>query len=63
MDDGKIICSFDESCGSGGLTMVFRKGNPLLVRINILMRRYQESGFLETVLTQLKHRGPLRGGG
>ena len=62
-DVSKIICSIDDSVGSGGLTIIFRKGNPLLDRINILMRRYLESGFLERITTELQHRATLRGAG
>jgi hypothetical protein len=62
VDVGKVICSFDESAWSGGLAMLFTKGNPLLDRINILMRLYLEAGFLERLRTELQHRASLRGG-
>jgi len=60
---GKLICSLDETLMSGGLTLVFKKGNPLLYRFNILMRRYLEAGLLEMHWRKLQHRASLRGGG
>jgi hypothetical protein len=43
------------------MTVLFKKGNPLLDRFNILMRRYLEAGFQEMFWTELQHRAPLRG--
>ena len=63
VDVGKIICFIYESGFSGGLAMILRKRNPLLDRINFLMRLYLEPGFLERVTTKLNHRASLRGGG
>ena len=63
VDVGKLICSLDECSVSAGLIVLFRKGNPLLDRMNILMRRYLEAGLLEWLWTQLQHRASLRGGG
>jgi hypothetical protein len=60
---GKVICSLDETLVSGGLTVLFKKGNPLLDTFNILMRRYLEAGLLESHWTELQHRAALRGGG
>ena len=59
----KIICFFDEVLMSSGLTMLFKKGNPLLDRFNILMRRYLEGGLMEGTWTELQHRAALTGGG
>jgi len=59
---GKIVCSFDETVGSAGLTVLFKKGNPLLERFNILMRRYLEAGLPERIWSEDKHRKSLRGG-
>jgi hypothetical protein len=63
VDVGKLVCSLDEDLISGGATILFKKGNPLLDRFNTLMRRYLEAGLLESQWTQLQHRAPLRGGG
>jgi hypothetical protein len=63
VDVGKIICSLDEVIMSGGLTVLFKKGNPLLDRFNVLMRRYLEAGLLEKLWTELQHQATLRGGG
>jgi len=59
---GKIVCSFDEAVFSAGVTVVFKKGNPLLERFNILMRRYLEAGFAERFWSEEKHRLSLKGG-
>jgi hypothetical protein len=63
VDVGKIICSLDETLMSTGLVVLFKKGNPLLDRFNILMRRYLEAGLLERLWTELQHRASLRGRG
>jgi len=63
LDVGKVTCSFEQVAGSASLTVLFKKGNPLLDRLNILMRRYLEAGLLERHWTELQHRAPLRGGG
>ena len=62
-DVGRIICSFGEALVSAGATVLFKKGNPLLDRFNILMRRYLEPGLLEKLWTELQHRASIRGGG
>jgi len=59
---GKIICCFDEAVYSAGVSVVFKKGNPLLERFNILMRRYLEAGFPERICSEEKNRTSLRGG-
>jgi hypothetical protein len=59
----KIICSFDEVVLSSGIIMLFKKGNALLDRFNILMRRYLEGGLMERTWTELQHRAALMGGG
>jgi hypothetical protein len=63
VDVGKIICSLDETVMSGGIILIFKKGNLLLDRFNILMRRYLEAGFRERLCTELLHRASLRGEG
>jgi hypothetical protein len=63
LDVGKIICSLDETGMSAGAIVLFKKGNALVDRFNILMRRYLEAGLLERLWTHLQHRASLRGGG
>ena len=63
VDVGKLICSLEEILMSGGLTVLFKKGNPLLFRFNILMRRYLEAGLLEKLWTELQHGAALTSGG
>jgi len=60
---GKIVCSFDEPICSFGMTVAFKKGNPLLQRFNILMRYYLEGGFVERVRSEEQHRASLVGRG
>jgi hypothetical protein len=55
VDVDKVVCSLDDSLFSGGVTVLFKKGNPLLDRFNILMRRYLEAGLLEMLWTELQH--------
>jgi hypothetical protein len=62
VDVGKVICSLDEGFMSAGSTVLFKKGNPLLDRFNILMRRYLEAGLMEKHWTELQHQASLRGG-
>jgi hypothetical protein len=62
-DVGKVVCSLDEDLISAGVTVLFKKGNPLLDRFNILMRRYLEAGLLENQWTELQHQASLRVGG
>jgi hypothetical protein len=62
VDVGKIICSFDETLMSAGTIVLFKKGNLLVDRFNILMRRYLEAGLLERLWTELQHQASLRGG-
>jgi len=63
LEVGKVTCSFEQVTGSENLTVLFKKGNPLLDRFNILMRPYLEAGLLEMLWTELQHRAYLRGGG
>ena len=42
------------------LIVFFKKGNVLLDRFNILMRRYLEAGLLEMHWRELQHRASLR---
>jgi len=60
VDVGKIICSFDESLISVVFPALFKKGNPLLDRFNILMRRYLQAGLLEMHWTELQYQASLR---
>jgi len=60
VDVSKLFCPQDETLISGFITIVFKKGNPLLDRFNILMRRYLEAGFLERLWAELLHRASLR---
>ena len=61
VDVGKILCPLDETLVSGSAVFIFKKGNPLLGRFNILMRRYLEAGLLEMHWTELQHRAFLIG--
>ena len=61
VDVGKLICSIDQVSFSQSLTILFKKGNPLLDRFNVLMRHYLEAGFQERLWTELQHRATLRG--
>jgi len=63
VDVGKIVCSLDVVVLSAGVTVLFKKGNPLLDRFNVLMRRYLEAGLLEKFWTEMQHRTSLKGGG
>jgi hypothetical protein len=63
VDVGKVICSLDEIGAAGTLTVLFKKGNPLLDQFNILMRRYMEAGFEQKERSELQHRASLKGGG
>jgi hypothetical protein len=62
VDVDKIICCLNGDVISGGVTVLFRKGNPFLDRFNILMRRYLEAGLHEMLWTELQHRASLKGG-
>jgi len=61
VDVGKIVCPLDEIAVSGSLIFLLKKGNPLLDRFNILMRRYLEAGLLERIWAELQHRAALIG--
>jgi hypothetical protein len=63
VDVGKVICSFDETFMTLGVVFLFKKGNIILDRFNVLMRRYLEASLLERIWTELQHRAALRGGG
>jgi len=60
VDVGKILCSLDESIISAFLTIVFKKGNPVLDIFNILMRRYLEAGLQDRLSAELQHGASLR---
>jgi len=57
----KLVCTFDETLGIVGVIVLFHKGNLLLDRFNILMRRYLEAGLPESCWKEEQHRGSLRG--
>jgi hypothetical protein len=63
VDFGKAICMLDEIGVSSGLIFLFKKGNPLLERFNILMRRYLEADLEERLWTKLLRRRCAKGGG
>jgi hypothetical protein len=63
VDVDKVICFLDENAISSSLTVLFKKGNPLLDGFNILIRRYLEAGLLERLWSELQHRASLKGGG
>jgi hypothetical protein len=60
VDVNKIICSFDETIMSAGVIILFKKGNPLLDRVNVLLRRCLEACFLEIRWSELQHRAHLK---
>jgi len=55
VDVNKIICSFDETIMYSNIIILFKKGNPLLDRVNVLLRRCLEAGFLELHWSELQH--------
>jgi len=59
----KYLCSLAQVAVSASLTVLFKKGNPLLVIFNNLIRRYLEAGLLEMPRTELWHRASLMGAG
>jgi len=63
VDVGKIICSIDQLAVSGSITVLFKKGNPILDRFNILMMSYLEAGLKQLHWAELLHRASLRGEG
>jgi hypothetical protein len=63
VDVNKVICSFDETIMSSDIVILFKKGNPLLDKVNVLLRRCLEAGFLERHRSELQHQARLRGGG
>jgi hypothetical protein len=63
VDVDKVICSLDVDAISVGLTVLFKKGNPLLDRFNILMRRYLEAGLMEGLWSIQQHRASIKGSG
>ena len=46
VDVSKVICSLGDDFVSVSVTVLFKKGNPLLESFNIVMRRYLEAGLL-----------------
>jgi hypothetical protein len=62
VDVGKVVYPLGDDLVPGVITVLFKKGNPLLERFNILMRRYLEAGLLEKLWTELQHQASLSGG-
>jgi len=60
VDVSKLFCPLEETLVSGSVSIYFKKGNPLLDRFNILMRRYLEAGLLERLWSELQHLASLR---
>jgi len=60
VDVGKTLCSLDKTLLSGFLTILFKKGSPLLDKFNFLMRRFLEAGLLERLMAELHHEDSLR---
>ena len=60
VDVSKFLCPQDETIVSIFGTMFFKKGNPVLDRFNIPMRRYLEAGFVEMLWSKMQHRASLR---
>jgi hypothetical protein len=63
VDINKVICRFEESFIASGIIILFKKGNPLLDTVNVLMRRCLEAGLLEIRWSELQHRAHLRSRG
>jgi len=63
VDVGKVTCSLDVTTMSVCIIDLSKKGNVVLERFNILMRRYLEAGLLERLWTELQYRASMRGGG
>ena len=63
VDVNNVICSFDETFISSGIIVLFKKGNPLLDRVNVLIRRCLEAGLLEIRWSELQHRARLKSRG
>jgi hypothetical protein len=59
-DESSVICYLDENLMSGGLTILFKKGNLFLDRFNELIRRCLEAGFLEKHWSELQHWARIR---
>jgi hypothetical protein len=63
VDINKVICSFDETIMSSEEIILFKKGNPLLDRVNVLLRRCLEAGLLKMRWSELQHRARLKSKG
>jgi len=63
VDVSKVICSLEETIIYSNIIILFKKGNPLLDRVNVLLRRCLEAGLLELHWSELQHRARLRSGG
>jgi len=60
VDVSKLFCPLEETLVSGYGSIYFKKGNLLLDRFNIQMRRYLEAGLLERLWSELQHLTSLR---
>jgi hypothetical protein len=56
----KYLCTLEENLMTIGLVYVLRNGSPFLNRLNVLIRRSQEGGFLDRYWTQLLWTTSLR---
>jgi len=63
VDVNKVICSLEETIMYLNIIIIFKKGNPLLDRVNVLLRRCLEAGFLELHWLELQHRARLKSRG
>ena len=63
VDVNKVICCFDETIISSDIIILFKKGNPLLDRVNVLLRRCLEAGLLVTRWSELQHQAQLKSRG
>jgi hypothetical protein len=59
-DGSRVICYLDENIVTGGLTILFKRGNVFLDRFNVLIRRCLEAGFLEKHWFELQHLAHVR---
>jgi hypothetical protein len=49
----EYVCTIDENVASAGLSIYFAKGNPLLNRVNAVIRRCLEAGLVDKYATEL----------
>jgi hypothetical protein len=63
VDCNKVICCFDETIISEDVIILFKKGNPLLDTVDVLLRRCLEAGLLVIRWSELLHRAQLKSRG